>query len=101
MSAVEQIRTVVESIPAGRVMTYGAIAEQVEGASARSVGRALAADGHDVPWWRVVSASGRPAPGAERAAHDHFREEGTPLDERGDGTYSVDLPAARWHVGEP
>ena len=101
MSTVERILAIVESIPAGRVMTYGSIADHVEGTSARSVGHALKADGHDVPWWRVVNASGRPAPGVERAAHQHFLEEGTPLETHADGTYSVDLSPAMWPSPEP
>jgi alkylated DNA nucleotide flippase Atl1 len=101
VSAIERILAIAESIPAGRVMTYGSIADHVEGASARSVGHALKTDGHEVPWWRVVNASGRPAPGAERAAHQHLVEENTPLKTHADGTYSVDLSAAMWHVPEP
>lgn len=98
MSAMEQILAIVESIPAGRVTTYGSIADVVEGATARSVGHALKTGGHAVPWWRVVTASGRPAPGAEHAAHERFLEEKTPLDTAGDGTYAVDVAAAIWHI---
>lgn len=99
MSTTEQVLAVVESVPPGRVTTYGSIADVVEGASARSVGRTLATDGHAVPWWRVVSASGRPAPGAEEAARERFEEEGTPLVPTGDGGYAVDVAAAMWHSG--
>ena len=60
----DQILAIVEYIPPGRVMTYGSISEHVGGAGARSVGQTLKTDGHDVPWWRVVNASGRPAPRA-------------------------------------
>ncbi|MBN9736668.1 MULTISPECIES: MGMT family protein [unclassified Pseudonocardia] len=58
--------------------TYGSIADLVEGATARSVGHALKTDGHAVPWWRVVTASGRPAPGAERAAYERLLGEEIP-----------------------
>ncbi|GAA4869129.1 hypothetical protein GCM10023203_17690 [Actinomycetospora straminea] len=98
MTAMEQILAIVESIPAGRVTTYGSIADVVEGATARSVGHALRTDGHAVPWWRVVTASGRPAPGAEHAAYERFLEEKTPVDTADDGTYSVDVAAAIWHI---
>ncbi len=101
MTTVERILAIVESIPPGRVTTYGSIADVVEDASARSVGHALRTDGHAVPWWRVVSASGRPAPGAEQAAHEHFLEEETPLVTRDDGAYSVDVAAAIWHAQGP
>lgn len=100
MSTGERILAIVESIPAGRVTTYGSIADVVEGASARSVGHTLRTDGHGVPWWRVVTASGRPAPGAEQAAYERFCEERTPLRTAGDGTWSVDVAAAIWHVPE-
>jgi methylated-DNA-protein-cysteine methyltransferase related protein len=96
MTAHERVLAVVASIPAGRVMTYGSIAERVAGASARSVGHALRTDGHEAPWWRVVNASGRPAPGGEQAAHARFVREGTPLVEHPDGTYAVDLREALW-----
>ena len=98
MSTTEQVLAIVESVPPGRVTTYGSIADAVEGASARSVGHALRTDGHGVPWWRVVSAGGRPAPGVEAAAHERYLEEGTPLVTTRDGTWTVDLAAAVWHT---
>ena len=62
----DQILAIVDSIPPGRVMTYGSIAEHVSGTGARSVGQTLKTDGHDAPWWRVVNADGRPTPGSQR-----------------------------------
>jgi alkylated DNA nucleotide flippase Atl1 len=53
----ERIIRTVESIPAGRVMTYGDIA-QATGTGARAVGRILHNGGHDIPWWRVVDEVG-------------------------------------------
>jgi methylated-DNA-protein-cysteine methyltransferase-like protein len=55
----------IRSIPPGRVATYGQIAALAgHPRHAREVGRALAelAPGSDVPWQRVVNASGRPSP---------------------------------------
>jgi alkylated DNA nucleotide flippase Atl1 len=92
----ERILSIVKSIPEGRVTTYGAIADQVEGASARSVGRALRTDGHDAPWWRVVTAAGRPAPGVEHVARERYAQERTPLATHVNGTYSIDLAKAFW-----
>jgi alkylated DNA nucleotide flippase Atl1 len=92
----EHILSIVHSVPAGRVTTYGAIADQVEGASARSVGRALKEDGHDAPWWRVVTAAGRPAPGVEHVARERYAQEHTPLTTHANGTYSIDLGKAFW-----
>jgi alkylated DNA nucleotide flippase Atl1 len=48
----------VESIPTGRVMTYGDVAEYVGSRAPRQVGRVLAFDGGTVPWHRVVRADG-------------------------------------------
>jgi alkylated DNA nucleotide flippase Atl1 len=92
----QHILSIVHSIPAGRVTTYGAIADRIEGASARSVGRALKVDGHEAPWWRVVNAAGRPAPGVEQVARERYAEERTPLTAHENGTYSVDLATAFW-----
>lgn len=92
----EHILSIVRSIPAGRVTTYGAIADQVQGTSARSVGRTLREDGHQAPWWRVVNAAGRPAPGVEHVARERYAEERTPLTTHENGTYSIDLVKAYW-----
>lgn len=54
----EQILACVAAIPAGRVMTYGDVAEYVGTRSARTVGRVLAQDGGTVPWHRVLRADG-------------------------------------------
>lgn len=54
----ERILACVESIPAGRVMTYGDVAEFAGTRSARTVGRVLAGDGGTVPWHRVLRWNG-------------------------------------------
>jgi methylated-DNA-protein-cysteine methyltransferase-like protein len=54
---------VVAKIPAGKVMTYGDIAEYLGSGSARTVGMVMGKHGHEVPWQRVVQASGRPFDG--------------------------------------
>jgi methylated-DNA-protein-cysteine methyltransferase-like protein len=53
-----RILACVESIPAGRVMTYGDVAEYVGSRAPRMVGRVLALDGGSVPWHRVLRADG-------------------------------------------
>ena len=53
-----RILACVESIPAGRVMTYGDVAEYAGAPSPRIVGRVLALDGGSVPWHRVLRADG-------------------------------------------
>lgn len=95
----ERILAIVNSVPPGRVTTYGAIADRLDDATARSVGHALKTDGHHIPWWRVVNAGGRPAPGAEQTARTHYQDEKTPLTMRDDGTYAVDLQAF-WPPGD-
>jgi alkylated DNA nucleotide flippase Atl1 len=86
---------VVDSIPAGRVMTYGDVAAVLGSRAARGVGRVMAQHGDHVPWWRVVLASGRAAHGLEQRALSHFRSEGTPILPTDDG-YRVDLRKARY-----
>lgn len=56
--APSRILACIETIPAGRVMTYGDVAEYVGVRSARQVGRVLAYDGGSVPWHRVLRADG-------------------------------------------
>ena len=61
----------VAQIPSGCVATYGQIAGLVERPrGARQVGQALAAlrPGSEVPWHRVVNASGRISPRGDGAA---------------------------------
>jgi methylated-DNA-protein-cysteine methyltransferase-like protein len=56
----ERVYEIVRGIPAGRVMTYGQIAEMLgEGYTARTVGYVMhAADEATVPWQRVINAQG-------------------------------------------
>jgi alkylated DNA nucleotide flippase Atl1 len=71
---------VVDSIPPGRVMAYGDIAEHLaEGKGPRQVGRVMALYGGSVAWWRVVHSDGTPAPGHDSSAVTHYQAEGTPL----------------------
>ncbi len=65
---VETVRALVASIPAGRVSTYGDIADAAELSSPRIVGWIMRTDSSDLPWHRVISASGRPAPHLTTAA---------------------------------
>ncbi len=58
-SAYDDVYRLVRRIPKGRVMTYGQIANLLEDRlSARAVGWALHGCPEDVPWQRVVNASG-------------------------------------------
>jgi methylated-DNA-protein-cysteine methyltransferase related protein len=91
MDYVEAVLTVVERIPPGRVMTYGAIAEYLGSGGPRQVGTVMARYGSAVPWHRVVNAAGRVVPGHESEALGRLRAEGTPL--RGE---RVDIATAAW-----
>ena len=90
----EAVLGIVAAIPPGRVMTYGDVAAVLGSRAARAVGNVMSWYGADVPWWRVVRASGHPATGHEDRARAHFDAEGTPLRMTGDG-YRVDLRRAR------
>lgn len=83
---------VVDRIPAGKVLTYGDVAELMGRGSPRTVGAVLSDHGREVPWQRVVQASGRPAEPYLQEALRLLTTEGCPLvGER------VDLAAARWN----
>lgn len=58
---VERVRALVAAIPPGRVATYGDIAAAARLSSPRIVGWIMRTDSSDLPWHRVITASGRPA----------------------------------------
>ena len=58
---VERVRALVAAIPSGRVCTYGDIAAVAGLSSPRIVGWIMRTDSSDLPWHRVITASGRPA----------------------------------------
>jgi alkylated DNA nucleotide flippase Atl1 len=97
---VEAVLSVVERIPPGRVMTYGAIAEYLREefgrGSARRVGTVMSHHGGGVPWHRVVAAGGRLPPGHERRARERLAAEGVGF--RGE---KVDVVAHAWWPGPP
>jgi len=72
-----QIIDVLMALCEGEVTTYGDVAE-VAGhpRQARLVGRILATTDVDVPWWRVVNASGRLVAGDPILQAQLLREEG-------------------------
>ena len=92
---VEEVLSLVERIPEGRVTSYGAIADALAERSgrnsARQVGTIMARHGGAVPWHRVVSSSGRLVPGHEQEARQRLLADGVPL--KGD---RVDMARALW-----
>jgi methylated-DNA-protein-cysteine methyltransferase-like protein len=60
----------------GDVLTYGEVAEAVgHPGAARAVGNIIASS-EDLPWWRVVTSSGRLVPGHEDEHARRLRAEG-------------------------
>ena len=95
---VEAVLRVVETIPTGRVMSYGAIAECVGQGGPRQVGAVMATYGGSVSWWRVVRADGTPPLCDTGEARAYYLAEGTPLRGRLDsGVTRIDMAAAAWH----
>ena len=73
---VEKVRDLVASIPPGRVSTYGDIADAAALSSPRIVGWIMRTDSSDLPWHRVIGASGRPAPHLATRQLESLRAEG-------------------------
>lgn len=96
---VEAVLLVVEGVPPGRATTYGAVAEVVGTrlgrGGPRQVGRVLAVHGGGVPWWRVVTATGRLPPGQAVEAARRLSAEGCPLLGAG-AARRADLRRAGW-----
>ena len=119
-----RVLDVVDSIPAGRVMSYGDIAEYLGwvrgdkqwvrgdkqwvrgdkqwvrgnkqvGLGPRQVGRVMSVYGGAVAWWRVIHSDGTPAPGHDSRALQHYLAEGTPL-RSARPPVRVDMRRARW-----
>jgi alkylated DNA nucleotide flippase Atl1 len=78
---VELVRRLVASIPAGRVATYGDIASAAELSSPRIVGWIMRTDSSDLPWHRVITASGRPAAHLVTRQLELLRAEGVLADD--------------------
>lgn len=87
----QRILACVESIPPGRVMSYGDVAEYAGASSPRIVGRVLALDDGSVPWHRVLRADGTLAEHLYTEQRQRLLAEGVRF--VGD---RVDLKAYRW-----
>jgi alkylated DNA nucleotide flippase Atl1 len=73
---VERVRALITSVPVGRVTTYGDVASAAGLSRARIVGWILRIDGSDLPWHRVIPASGRPASHLRTEQLERLRAEG-------------------------
>ncbi|MDQ4005525.1 MAG: MGMT family protein [Actinomycetota bacterium] len=75
----QRVRRVIRGLAPGEVSTYGEVAEEAGfPGAARAVGNVLARS-EGLPWWRVVSASGRLAPGHETEQARRLRREGVTI----------------------
>ena len=105
---VHSVLEIVRTIPPGRVMTYGDIAEEIGAHAdlaeatgsygARLVGQVMARFASGVAWWRVIRANGQPPKFHEEQAWTYYIDEGTPLT-RTRERYRIDLKRARHHPG--
>ncbi len=89
----DRVLDLVERIPPGQVLSYGAIAEILGEGGPRQVGRVMAMDGGAVAWWRVVRADGSLTAAHGIGAQEHYAEEGTPMRASGQ---AVDMAQALW-----
>jgi methylated-DNA-protein-cysteine methyltransferase-like protein len=78
MGGFEQaVVAVLQSLGPGEVVTYGEVAAEAGfPGAARAVGRLLATSAEDLPWWRVVTSTGRLVPGHEVEHARRLRVEG-------------------------
>ncbi len=93
----ERVYQIVRRIPAGRVMTYGQIADLLgEGYTPRTVGFVMHAAPDGVPWQRVINAQGACSTGRVLLPHNIqqglLEAEGIVFDARG----RCDLKRYRW-----
>lgn len=86
----ERIYAIVRQIPHGRVATYGQVARLAGlNGHARQVGYALnsLADGHDIPWHRVINSKGeisrRSEPYLEKIQRELLEQEDIQFDQTG------------------
>ena len=94
----ERVFEIVRRIPAGRVMTYGQLADILgEGYTARTVGYVMhAADTENVPWQRVINSQGGCSTGKMtipvNMQQKMLEDEGIVFNEKG----HCDLEKYRW-----
>ncbi len=79
----DEVYAVVRGLPRGEVVTYGEVAAEAgRPGAARAVGRILSRSDGTLPWWRVVTASGRLVPGLESEHCRYLRSEGVDVTDR-------------------
>ena len=98
----ERVFLIVRSIPRGRVMTYGQIAEILgEGYTPRTVGFVMHSSNDKTPWHRVINAQGGCSTRGVVLPHDKqqrmLEAEGVGFNERG----RCELQEYLWIPAEP
>ena len=79
-SFAERAEAVIRALRPGEVVTYGEVADDAgRPGAARAVGHLLATT-PDLPWWRVVAATGRLVPGHEAEQARRLAAEGVHLE---------------------
>jgi methylated-DNA-protein-cysteine methyltransferase related protein len=77
-----RVEAVVATLKPGEVVSYGDVAEEAGfPGAARAVGMVMATPGpgRELPWWRVVTSTGRLVPGLEARHARLLRSEGVAL----------------------
>jgi len=97
----ERVYRIVRSIPSGRVMTYGQLAEILgEGYTPRTVGFVMHGSDDGTPWHRVINAQGACSTGRIALPSDKqqrmLEAEGVEFNERG----RCDLQSYLWIPSE-
>lgn len=99
----EKFYQIIRTIPSGKVATYGQIAQMANSPKeARLVGQALSlSKSHEVPWHRVVTASGKIAMPTRPELRDRqkqlLREEGIEFI----ADYQVNMQRFDWQATQP
>jgi methylated-DNA-protein-cysteine methyltransferase-like protein len=77
----ERALRVLRGLRRGQIATYGEVAEEAGSpGAARAVGNILARS-EGLPWWRVVTSTGRLVPGHEQDQAARLRSEGIVVDD--------------------
>ena len=77
----ERVLAVIAAIEPGDIWTYGEVAQAAgRPGAARAVGHVLATVDAGLPWWRVVTSTGRLVPGHEADHARRLRAEGVRVD---------------------
>jgi len=72
-----RVRRAIKRLGPGEIASYGEIAREAGSPqAARAVGQLLARSDEDLPWWRVVTSTGRLVPGEEKRQSSLLRAEG-------------------------